>query len=92
MRLFSKFLIFIFLLFLSTPTIITLIEKTVDISKFYSFAEEEHSKEIKAEVKYYFDNNSYSFVESINRNSFFLYESEHQLCFREIFSPPPNFI
>lgn len=69
-----------------------MIEKDTDISMFYSFAEEEHHKEVKAEVKHYFENNSIVFFDKETKSSFFSNDSEHPTVFREIFSPPPNFI
>ena len=65
-------------------------EKETDISMFYSFAEEEHHKEAKVEVKDYFENNSMDFFDKEEKYSFFSKDSEHPTVFREIFSPPPN--
>ena len=58
MKFIARFILFIFVAFLSTPTIVTLIEKNTDISLFYSFSEEEINKdlkEIKADLKQQFD-------------------------------------
>jgi hypothetical protein len=92
MKFLSKIVILIFLVFLSTPTLISMIEKEVDVSMFYSFAEEELQKEIKAEVLYYseIDNNSLIIFES--KVLYFHNNSELPTVFREIFSPPPNFV
>ena len=47
----ARILLFIFIAFLSTPTIVTVMKKSNDTSVFFSFAEEEHShKELKAAV------------------------------------------
>lgn len=92
MKLFTRILLFLFILFLSTPTLVTLIEKDTDTSMFYCFAEEEHQKEIKAEVKFYTEHSVIAFVEAEKKPSFIENNSEHPTIFKEIFSPPPNFI
>ncbi|OXA88723.1 hypothetical protein [Flavobacterium hercynium] len=47
----ARILLFIFIAFLSTPTIVTVMKESNDTSVFFSFAEEEHShKELKAAV------------------------------------------
>jgi hypothetical protein len=49
MKIIVQLLLFFFVSFLITPTIISVIEKDADISAFYNFSEEEKSqKEIKA--------------------------------------------
>lgn len=51
MKLIAKILLFIFVAFLSTPTIVTLIKKSSDTSIFFSFSEEEKAhQELKAAV------------------------------------------
>jgi hypothetical protein len=51
MKLVAQILLFIFIAFLATPTIVTLVKKSSDTSIFFSFSEEEHShKELKAAV------------------------------------------
>lgn len=50
MKIAVKIVIFVFFIFLSTPTIVSLIEKATDTSCFYSLNEEEISqKEIKSD-------------------------------------------
>ena len=50
MKIAVRVVIFVFFFFLSTPTIVSLIEKATDTSCFYSMTEEEVSqKEIKSE-------------------------------------------
>jgi hypothetical protein len=54
MKFIAHILLFIFITFLSAPTIITLIKKGSDTSISFSFSEEEHEhghKELKAAVK-----------------------------------------
>ena len=49
MKLVAQILLFVFITFLVTPTVISIIEKSADTSVFYSFSEEEKAhKEIKA--------------------------------------------
>ncbi|WNM18008.1 hypothetical protein [Flavobacterium capsici] len=69
-----------------------MIEKDSDTSMFYCFAEEEHQKEVKAELKFYIEHNVVEFFEVEKKPSFIEKNSEHPSFFREIFSPPPNFI
>jgi hypothetical protein len=91
----ARILMILFITFLSTPTIVTLIEKNTDVSLFYNFAEEEiHKdlKEIKEDLKQQFD---YPFMDAkIKLNSKIISEnlSHHDNVSEEIFSPPPEFV
>lgn len=94
MKFLSRLLIIVFLTFLSTPTVVTLIEKNTDTSLFYSFAEEEihkQIKEVKAEVKQHFD---YPFLDLKIKKTTIISEnlSRHDNVAAEIFSPPPELI
>ena len=96
MKFLSKIVLFIFVTFLATPTIVTLIEKNTDTSIFFSFAEEEECikdiKVIKADLKQQFD---YPFLDSkIKLNSKIVSEnlSHHDNVAEEIFSPPPELV
>jgi aspartokinase len=95
MKAFSRILLVLFVLFLSTPTVVTLIKKNTDTSMFYSFTEEEihkELKEVKAEVKQHFD---YPFLDlKINKNTAIISEnlSRHDNVASEIFSPPPEIV
>lgn len=95
MKFFARVILTLFVLFLSTPTVVTLIKKNTDTSLFYSFAEEEihkELKEVKAEVKQHFD---YPFLDlKIEKNTAIISEnlSRHDNVTSEIFSPPPEFI
>ncbi|TDP60903.1 hypothetical protein [Flavobacterium dankookense] len=88
-------ILFLFVTFLSTPTVVSLIEKNYDVSMFYSFAEEEthkELKEVKAEIKQSFD---YPFSNAtIKENSTIISEnlSKHDNVSDEIFSQPPELI
>ena len=95
MKTVSRILIFLFIAFLSTPTIVTLIEKNTDVSMFYGSSEEElykDFKEIKADLKHNFD---YCFIQfKVISNSKIISEnlSRHDNIASVIFSPPPDFI
>ena len=79
-----------FVTFLSTPTVVSMITKGTDVSVFYSFAEEEVHKEVKAEIKSY----DYPIVVLTPKKSMIIYEnlSKHDNVSDEIFSPPPEFV
>ncbi len=87
--------LFLFISFLSAPTIISLIEKNTDISMFYNFNEEEFHKdykEIKADLSH---NYVFLFVkQSFNKTSKIISEnlSRHDNVSEEIFSPPPELV
>jgi len=95
MKLIAKFILIVFVTFLTTPTIVTLIEKNTDITMFYSFAEEENHKdlkEIKADLRLYFD---YPFMDIVGReNSKIIFENltRHDNIAEEIFIPPPKLV
>ena len=95
MKLIAKFILFVFVTFLTTPTIVTLIEQNTDISMFYTFAEEENHKdlkEIKADLRLTFD---YSFLDTVGRqNSIIIFENltRHDNISEEIFIPPPKLV
>lgn len=85
-----KLTLFMFLFFLSTPTIVSAIEKSCDTSVFFSMAEEELShKEVKAELKI----NEYHFVDLSGRGSKRILSenlSKHDNICAVIFIPPPE--
>jgi len=94
MKLLAGFILVIFVSFLSTPTVVTLIKKGTDVSMFYSFSEEEIHKDIKEvkSLKTYFD---YPFTETeLHSDSKIISEnlSRHDNVAEEIFSPPPELI
>lgn len=88
-------ILFLFVTFLSTPTVVSLIERSSDISMFYSFAEEEihkELKEVKAEIKQSFD---YPFSNTTIKENLTIISvnlSKHDNVSEEIFSPPPELI
>lgn len=96
MKFIAQGILFLFLAFLSTPTIVTLIEKNTDVSVFYNFAEEENQKEIKeikefkADLSFGLD---YLFVgeqPTTDSKIIFINELRHDNIADEIFIPPPE--
>ena len=86
-----KIVIFIFFIFLSTPTIVSLIERNSDISIFYGSAElEDMQKEVKLEFK--FDTFSFAFFKQPKMSSLILSEnfSKHDNISTSILIPPPD--
>ena len=91
MKMISKIFLIIFITFLATPTIVTVIEKSADISVFYTVSEEEHAhKEIK--TFFYLDNFSDVILPAEISSSIILSEnlSKHGNITSSIFIPPPN--
>lgn len=91
MKILVRILLFVFVVFLSTPTIVSLIEENTDTSYFYSMSEEEQvHKEVKAEFKF----EPYPIVlnYSFKTSSLILSEnlSKHDNVASSIFIPPPD--
>ncbi|MFN3969450.1 hypothetical protein [Flavobacterium sp.] len=94
MKYIARLILVLFVSFLSTPTVVTLIKKSTDVSMFYSSAEEEIHKDLKEVkgIKQCFD---YPFTASkLNPDSKIISEnlSRHDNVAEEIFSPPPELI
>lgn len=95
MKLIARFILFVFVAFLTTPTLVTLIEKNTDVSMFYSFAEEENHKDlkqIKADLRFTVD---FTFIKAgKNQKSKIISNnlSRHDNIAEEIFIPPPEFV
>jgi hypothetical protein len=92
MNFIARIFLFLFIAFLATPAIVTMIEKSCDTSVFFSLSEEEHTqKEIKVfayhtEIELGFllgKHNKSSLIHSVNL-------SKHDKISATIFSPPPN--
>ena len=93
MKFVVKIVIFIFFIFLSTPTIVSLIEKNTAISIFYSSAElEDMNKDVKLEFKS--DTFSIVFFRKLRISSLILSKnlSKHVNISKSIFIPPPDLI
>jgi len=95
MKLIAQFILFIFVAFLTTPTIVTLIENNTDISLFYSFDEEENHKdlkEIKADLRIAFDDPIIGLQEHQNSKIISENLTRHDNNAEEIFIPPPQLV
>lgn len=93
MKFVVKILLFVFIIFLSTPTIVSLIEKSTDTSYFYNMSEEEHPhKQVKAEFK--FEPFSIALNLPFKISSLILSENllKHDNIAASIFIPPPDLI
>jgi len=95
MKFVARLLLVLFVAFLSTPTIVKLIEEDADTSIFYSFSEEELNKDcihIKADLSHQYEfvflNLSYTISTKIISENL----SRHDNVSEEIFSPPPELI
>lgn len=91
MKLAAQILLFVFITFLATPSIVSVIKKDTDTSVFYSFSEEEKAhKEVKAVF------NSDTVVPPIifsDLNSGLIHSenlSKHDKITSKIFIPPPE--
>ncbi len=87
-----KIALIVFLVFLSTPTIVSLIEKNTDTSFFFDLSEEEEEsqKEFKADFKFY---SAIEFVTfSVSTSNLILSEdiTEHDNIAATIFVTPPE--
>ena len=91
MKITARILLFVFITFLVTPTVVSVIEKSVNVSVFYSFSEEEKShKEIKA--VFHFDY-SKTPLDLSQLNSGIIHSenlSKHDKIASKIFIPPPE--
>ena len=97
MKLMVSIVLFLFITFLSTPTIVGMIDNQVDTSYFYSTCEEEENHAPFNEIKTVQTTNysviHFSFGELAKLNVLM----EHDLLSfdnlaHQIFSPPPNLI
>jgi hypothetical protein len=90
MKIATKLVLLMFMLFISTPTIVSVIKKNVDTSYFYSMSEEELSHK---EVKAHFKEHTFHFIDlSGQTSSLILSEnlSKHDNVSATIFIPPPE--
>ncbi len=94
MKLIINTVLFLFIIFLSTPTVVGMFDDDVDISCIYNLAEEEETNPTVLEVKI-LPLIQYTFL------NFFIFETSkfnvnlnHVLSYNnlahKIFSPPPN--
>lgn len=91
MKVIAPILLFLFITFLITPTIVSVITKSADVSVFYSFSEEEKAhKEIKA----IFNSDEVTALINLSRLDSLIIHSEnlskHDKISSKIFIPPPE--
>ena len=90
MKLATRLVLLMFMLFIATPTIVSVIKKSSDTSVFFSMSEEELAhKEVKAHFKEF----TFHFVDLSGQTSgLILFEnlSKHDNVAATIFIPPPE--
>ena len=96
MKFLVKIVLFIFITFLSTPTLVGMIDDKVDTSYFYSMCEEEENHAPFNEIKS-IPSNHYSLLNiDLEHSKPFDISTKHDVAFfnlaHQIFSPPPNLI
>ena len=96
MKFLVNIVLFIFITFLSTPTLVGMIDDKVDTSYFYSMCEEEENHAPFNEIKS-IPSNHYSLLNiDLEESKAFDISTKHDVTFfnlaHQIFSPPPNLI
>lgn len=90
----SLFFLLLFTAFISAPTLISMIEKSIDTSVFYSISEEENkvNETIKIfELKLLENHQTYlSLIDSENEKASTSYLKNYESFAIECFSPPPE--
>lgn len=94
MKFLVNIVLLMFITFLSTPTLIGMLDKEVDTSCFYSLAEEEENIVSFNEIKS-IPSTHYAIVDfEIEENTSSSISKQHNFVFfnlaHQIFSPPPN--
>jgi hypothetical protein len=91
MKIIAKLLLFVFISFLVTPTVVCVIKKDADISAFYSFSEEEKTqKELKAIINCDFASAPLDLSQLNCRLIFSENLSKQDKISSQIFIPPPE--
>jgi len=96
MKVLVSFLVFLLITFLSTPTIISVLDKDADISYFYTLSEEEENQvsfdEIKSVALSSQELLSLFYNSSVTLNVAMVANLSFTNLAHQIFSPPPEFI
>lgn len=91
-----SFLVFLLITFLSTPTIISVLDKDADISYFYTLSEEEENQvsfdEIKSVALSSQELLSFFYNSSVTLNVAMVANLSFTNLAHQIFSPPPELI
>jgi len=94
MKTIAQLLLFVFITFLVTPTIVSVIEKSTDLSSLYDCSEEEQSQKEMKDIKIVFDFDiEYIPNEFYSLNSSLIHSenlSRHDKISSKIFIPPPE--
>jgi len=93
-RIVSIFLSVIFLLFIVTPSIIVMVDNTIDVSMAFSASEEEekgHEKNLDIEVLFFkLKTNGSDLVFAFNENRLGYYFKNYPKPHLNLISPPPE--
>lgn len=96
MKVLVSFLVFLLITFLSTPTIISVLDKDADISYFYTLSEEEENQvsfdEIKSVALSSQELLSFFYNSSVTLNVAMVANLSFTNLAHQIFSPPPELI
>ncbi len=96
MKVLVSFFVFLLITFLSTPTIISVLDKDADISYFYTLSEEEESQVSFDEIKSVTLSSQELFSFFYNSSAILNVATVTNLNFtnlaHQIFSPPPEFL
>jgi hypothetical protein len=96
MKFLVSIVLFTFITFLSTPTLVGMIDDKVDTSYFYNMCEEEENLVSFNEIKSLPSKNiSFLHIDFEDLESFRIFSNKNISFFNlahQIFSPPPNFI
>lgn len=91
MRFLSSLVLVVFIAFLSTPTIVSMIEESVDTTIFYSLSEEEQAhKDAKSVFKFEAGSMLFDLAQSVSGLILSENLSKHDNVSSSIFIPPPN--
>lgn len=91
MKIASYLFLLLFVCFLATPTVISVINKTTDTSCFFSMAEEELTHKAVKETKTQFHHvNSFKLAKLSSSLIISENQLKHDCVTPAIFSPPPN--
>ncbi len=91
MKIIAQVLLFVFVSFLITPTVVCVIKKDADISSFYSFSEEEKTqKDIKAIINFEVATAPVYVSQLYSGMIFSENVSKHDKISSKIFIPPPD--
>jgi len=95
MKLIANIVLFIFITFLATPTIIGMVDEDADTSYFYNMCEEEENhapfNEIKSIPIHNCSIHNFSLNKLVKLNVLIIHDLSFANLAHQIFSPPPNF-